>query len=127
MTMLDLRSEFDEGVGIAYLRGEIDASNRDEVLDQLLRVLRNADFGLVLDLTEVRYLDSAGIDLILRLGQRLGSRQQALRVVAPASGFVSEVLETVRLSELVPVDASVPDAVEALDEPRPERRGAPPR
>lgn len=123
--MLDLRGEFDHGVGIAHLRGEIDASNRSEVLERLLRVLRNADLGLVLDLTEVRYLDSAGIDLILRLGQRLGGRQQELRVVAPPSGFVSEVLETVRLPELVPVHTTVADAVEAFGEQRPERREAP--
>jgi anti-sigma B factor antagonist len=126
MTLAELTSELDRGVGIAHLRGEVDASNRNEILERLLGVIRNADLGLVLDLTELRYLDSAGIDLILRLGERLSSRQQHLRVVAPPSRFVAEVLETVRLQEIVPVDTTVPEAVEALRHPRARRREAPP-
>jgi anti-sigma B factor antagonist len=116
MTLADLDSELDRGVGIAHLSGEIDASNRDEVFERLLGVLRNADWGLVLDLTELRYVDSAGIDMILRLRQRLSSRQQRLRVVAPPSRFVAEVLETVRIAELVPVDTTVAEAVDVLSE-----------
>ena len=127
MSLVELRSELDEGVGIAHLRGEIDASNRNEVLGQLLGLLRNADWVRVLDLTDLRYLDSAGIDLIFRLGQRLSSRQQHLRVVAPPGRFVAEVLETVRLKEIVPVDATVSEAADAVRGERSERRKAPPR
>jgi len=127
MSLAELHSELDHGVGIAHLSGEIDASNRNEILGQLLGMLRNADWGLVLDLTDLRYLDSAGIELIVRLRQRLSSRQQHLRVAAPPGRFVAEVLETVRLKEIVPVDATVEEAVDAVRERGSERREAPPR
>jgi anti-sigma B factor antagonist len=112
--LAELHTEFERGVGIARISGEIDASNRIEMRSQLLDFVHNASWGLVLDLSALRYLDSAGIEMVLHLAQRLQSRQQQLRVVAPAETFVADVLETVRLREVVPVDEDVAEAIGAL-------------
>lgn len=115
MTLAEVHTELERGVGIARISGEIDASNRAEMRSRLLDFVHNADWGLVLDLSALRYLDSAGIEMILHLAKRLESRQQRLRVVAPPESFVADVLEAVRLREIVPVDEDVAEAIGELE------------
>ena len=117
MTLAEVRTELERGVAIARVSGEIDASNQAEMRSQLLDIVHNAGWGLVLDLSDIRYLDSAGIEMVLHLAKRLGLRQQRLRVVAPPDSFVADVLETVRLREIVPVDE---DAAAAIGELAPQ-------
>ena len=75
-------------VPVAVLDGEIDASNVAEVSAELRAVVDNRANGLVVDLTQTSYLDSAGINLLFALGDELRTRQQTLRlVVAPASSI----------------------------------------
>jgi anti-anti-sigma factor len=114
MMLAELQTEFERGVGIARISGEVDASNKTEVRSQLLDFVHNADWGLVLDLSTLRYLDSAGIDMVLHLAERLRSRQQQLRVVAAPDSFVADVLDAVRLREIVPVDDEVAEAIGEL-------------
>ena len=47
---------------------------------------------LVLDLSDIEYLDSAGIRLIYRLAEQLQTRGQALRLVIPASSPANDTL-----------------------------------
>jgi len=115
LSLAEVHTELERGIGVARISGEIDASNQDEIRSQLLGFVHNADWGLVLDLSTLRYLDSAGIEMILHLAKRLDSRQQRLRVVAPPESFVADVLEAVRLREIVPVDEDVAAAVGELE------------
>ena len=73
----------EDGVVIASLTGEIDLSNATEITDALLGGVPNEALGLVIDLSNVSYLDSAGVRMLAELDHRLGWRAQALRVVAP--------------------------------------------
>ena len=67
MKLADLSIETRGPVLVARLRGEVDMSNAGQLRDELNAATRNDALGLVLDLSEVEYLDSAGIHLIYRL------------------------------------------------------------
>jgi anti-sigma B factor antagonist len=100
-----------DDVVVARVSGEIDLSNASEVGDKLRAAVPNTALGLVIDLTATAYLDSSGIHLVFNLAERLQRRQQQLRVVVPEDAPVRRVLRIVELDEVVPVLASVDDAV----------------
>ncbi|MDQ3722258.1 MAG: STAS domain-containing protein, partial [Actinomycetota bacterium] len=72
---------------------------------------------LVLDVSGVGYLDSAGLHLLHDTSRTLAARGQSLRVVAARDAEVARLLEVVDIGQVVPVDASVAEAVDALASP----------
>ena len=84
-------SERDD-VRVVAVSGEVDASNvqvlRDATLD-----LRNDALGIVLDLSEASFIDSATIGLLFELDNALSRRRQALRIVCPEGSPADRLLE----------------------------------
>jgi anti-anti-sigma factor len=83
----------------------------------LAAAVPDGDRGLVLDLDGVDYLDSAGLHLLHDASRMLGARGQALRIAVAPDAAVVRLLDLVDIEQIVPVDASVEDAVEALTPP----------
>ena len=110
---------------IARLTGEVDLSNANSIEIAVAEATPNHALALILDVSAVDYLDSAGIHLIYRLREKLRARGQGLRLVIPAHSPANDALrlagvwrnietsETLdaALSEFAPADASaeVPD------------------
>jgi anti-sigma B factor antagonist len=97
----------EDGVVLASLTGEIDLSNATEITDALLGGVPNEALGLVIDLSNVSYLDSAGVRMLAELDHRLGWRAQALRVVAPETSRSRRVLAIAGLERVLSMDTSV--------------------
>ena len=97
----------EDGVVIASLRGEIDLSNATEITDALLGGVPNEALGLVIDLSNVSYLDSAGVRMLAELDHRLGWRAQSLRVVAPETSRSRRVLVIAGLERVLSLETSV--------------------
>ena len=112
--LADLSLERRDGVQVACVRGQIDLSNRLEVRDRLTAELANVDHGLVLDLTGVDYLDSAGVTVLFSIAEALLDRQQQLRLVVPEGARIRRVLDMVDVASVAPVDTDVDDAVSAV-------------
>ena len=111
----------DDGVVVASLSGEIDLSNAAEITDALLGGVPNEALGLVIDLSEVSYLDSAGVRMLAELDHRLGWRAQVLRVVAPEASRSRRVLEIAGLERVLSLDTSVVTARSSIEESDEER------
>jgi anti-anti-sigma factor len=92
MTLGDLQVSFRDGVLVARLTGEIDMSNAGDLRAAITQSTPSGSLGVVLDLTDVDYIDSAGIHLLYRLGESLRARGQALRVVIPPGSVASDAL-----------------------------------
>lgn len=104
-------------VPVAHLQGEIDLGRKVQLAAALAAAVQPRDRGLVLDLSAVDYLDSAGVHLVHELMLALADRGQALRVVAAPGATVRRVLDLVDLRRTVPVEESVEAAVTALTPP----------
>lgn len=111
--MIGLEVERHDGVPVARYRGDIDAANAARVRDALIEALGEAADDLVLDLATTRYLDSAGIDMLFRLSERLRQRRARLRVVIPPGSQLIRVAEIVALGSVIAVHESVEDALAA--------------
>ena len=73
----------EDNIVVAALSGEVDLANAGDIGAEISAQVPNAALGLVVDLTDVAYLDSSGIRVLFELAERLQSRQQAMRLVAP--------------------------------------------
>ena len=90
---------------VATLLGEIDLSNVGEVEEQLAAGARNSD-ALVVDLRELRYIDSSGFGMIERL-----NRKTQLRVVLTEDAVIHRAFTVTGLSQVVPIYLSIDDAL----------------
>jgi anti-sigma B factor antagonist len=109
MRLADLELSSRDGIIIARITGEIDMSNTTELRAAIIQATPNGALGVVLDLSDVDYVDSAGIHFLYRLGESLRTRGQTLRVVIPPDSAASDALRLAGITRYV-------DAVEALDE-----------
>lgn len=96
---------------LVRVHGEIDLSNAHEVSSAIGLVMGQEARRLVVDLSDITYLDSAGVALLLRLAERLRARRRELHVVVPPGSPVRRVLHFTGLPRVIPVDARLEDAL----------------
>ena len=111
MMLADLHLSDAEGAILATVVGEVDMSNASAIKTALTDGTPNSVAGLILDLSRVDYLDSAGIQLLLKLHGALRTRAQELVLVVPGESVVAD---TFRLAGLADRLHSRPTPDEAL-------------
>ncbi len=84
--MMRLEVEQLSNVSVVRAREDIDAANARRVRDELAACMGGPAEHLVLDLSATRYLDSAGIDMLFRLNERLRERRARLQLVMMSFG-----------------------------------------
>jgi anti-anti-sigma factor len=94
------RSE--DEVAIVRLAGDIDMTTAQMHYDDLLGAVKQNHFGLVVDLSDVGHVDSAGVRMLYRVAERLASRRLLLEIVVPAQSSIRHTLA------IIGFDASVP-------------------
>jgi stage II sporulation protein AA (anti-sigma F factor antagonist) len=104
--------EGDGEVLTARITGEIDLSNASELEETIVDAVPNTALGMVVDLSGVEYLDSAGVRMLVHLVERFGWRQQVMRAAAPDGSRVRGVLSMAGADRVIPVDATVTEARE---------------
>lgn len=105
----------DDGrVVIARLTGELDLSNAANIGGVLTERVPNTALALVLDLTDVEYLDSAGIHLIYELREKLRARGQSLRLVIPGASPAGDALTLAGVSGHVATSETIDAALNGL-------------
>jgi anti-anti-sigma factor len=114
MPLASLKLEVQGPVVYAQVRGEIDMSNASDLRREISTMTPNDTLGLVLDLREVRYMDSAGIHLLYHLREDLGAGGQKLRLVISADSPADHTLRLAGLDWGDETSASVDAACDAV-------------
>lgn len=121
--MSPLEVERIDRVPVVRVLGDIDTANAGAVQQQLGDVLGPEAVTLVVDLSRTGYLDSAGVDMLLRLGVRLGQRRTKLLLVIPDSSPLKRLAAIVGLPNVIATFDRLPDAlrvaVDTASEPAP--------
>jgi anti-sigma B factor antagonist len=107
-----------EGVVTLRLEGVIDAHTLDRFDDGMAKAIDGGATSIVLDCEELRYVNSSGFGEIIRYFDRLRETGGAL-VLARVAPKVGIVLEMLGLKSLIPIVASLEEALLVA------RRGAP--
>ena len=103
-----------DSVSVVRLSGEVDIVQAQKLRGRLIKVVRNEDLGLVVDLTEATYIDSVGVSLLFELAEKLSERQLHLAVVVPPGGLVERVLGIVDVGSVADIHDDVDGALSAI-------------
>lgn len=117
----------DHGRGaVVRLTGEIDLSNAEGMRRAIARAIPNHAVVLILDLSEVDFLDSAGIQLIYQLREDLRARGQILQLVVASTSPTHDALTLAGVTHHVEIVETLDDALRlslAVDGERGSRDG----
>ncbi|MBN1174095.1 MAG: STAS domain-containing protein [Micromonosporaceae bacterium] len=90
----------DDGVR-AVLNGELDMSNADEIYQRLLTVARD-NATLVVDLSDLMFIDSAGVAALDRLA-RTAPNHCGLRIAARPGSIPARTLSLAGMDQVLPM------------------------
>ncbi len=88
----------------------LDAHNSQELKEHLLKLLENGSKALVLDLSEVRFVDSSGLGALLAGHKNAGLRESRF-ALAGVQARVQSMFELTRLHRVFEIHPSVDDAL----------------
>jgi anti-sigma B factor antagonist len=100
------------------VRGEIDIATVPSLERTLDTAIRTSTGAFVLDLSEVEFIDSSGLNVLLRARALLAREDRALAVVCPP-GPVRRLFEVAGIVDLLYLYASRQDAAADLVPPGP--------
>lgn len=103
-----------DDIVVGLVSGEIDLSNAMELEGVISDAVPNTVRGVVLDLSGLNYIDSAGIRLLLSLAGRLRWRGQELVLAASPDSRCRRVLSMAGVESTVSLEATVADACSVL-------------
>jgi anti-anti-sigma factor len=104
----------EDGVIVARIEGDIDFSSADDLGRDILRALPDAAAALVLDLSDVRYVDSGGVRVFFELAARLAISGRRLALAVPETSPVRRLIKITRLEEAVLLCASAQGCTELI-------------
>jgi anti-sigma B factor antagonist len=99
---------------VARMPVEVEITQAPSLRGQLMQAVENRDLGLVIDLTDTKYLDSSGVNMLFELGEVLAARQLRMAVVMPPGGLVERVLSIVDLGSAMPIHRDTESAVDEI-------------
>jgi anti-sigma B factor antagonist len=105
-----------ENAYVVRIAGELDISHEDEVRSELRTAIKEADRGVVVDLTECEFIDSSGVRALL-LGyekQREENGEGNLLAVAAESEQILRILSVMGVDKVIPVQPTVEGAIAEL-------------
>jgi anti-sigma B factor antagonist len=108
-----------DGTFVFSLRGELDVVSVPQFESHLAVVPPGA--SVVIDLSELEFIDSSGLNSLLVCGRREEERGTRVVLAAPLA-HVAKVFAVVRLDEFMSVEPSVDDAIARLGEVEPQER-----
>jgi anti-anti-sigma factor len=109
-----LTLETRDGIQIAHISGEVDIANASTLESEIADTVSNTALGLVVNLTDTDYFDSAGIRMLFELRKRLTGRRQSLRVVVPRGSVIITALLVTEVDQIIPIDESVDESLGAI-------------
>jgi anti-sigma B factor antagonist len=97
---------------VTFAEERIDAANSPALKDRLIGLIEADECRLVLDLGQVRFIDSSGLGMLVTLLKRAGMRGGVMicRLQAP----VAATFKLARMDRVFPIFADVPSAVASI-------------
>ncbi|WP_112466156.1 STAS domain-containing protein [Streptomyces triticisoli] len=114
-----------EDVALLTVEGYLDVDTATELQAHLANQLHHGRRHFLLDLSGVPFMDSSGMNIILRVYQEVRDRPGSVHIIAPTPA-VRRILDLTGVSITVPVSRTADDALALVDrqpEENEERQG----
>ena len=102
----------EQGVVLA-LQGRLDANSSSQAEERLKTILARGENRLALDLSQVDYISSAGLQVLLKLLREIDSREGRL-VLCSLSQYVREIFDLTGFNAIFTVLETCGEALEQL-------------
>jgi anti-anti-sigma factor len=99
MTFQGTEVTVDDDVVVARVGGDIDLANTPGISAKVLDAVPNDALGLVIDLSDVRYIDSVGIRMLFNFVRTLHASRQGMAIALPENSPVRKLLKITHLDE----------------------------
>jgi anti-sigma B factor antagonist len=109
--LADVQFSDHQRVVVARLTGEVDLSNAGSIENAIAEATPNHALGLILDVSALDYLDSAGIHLVYKLRGKLRARSQILWLVIPPDSPANDALRLAGVSRNIDTAESLEAAL----------------
>ena len=100
----------DNNIPVLHLRGEIDLHTCGGFRDKLREVIEKSNYTILIDLTEVPYLDSAALGVLVDAERRVREHDGRIGLVG-ATPFVRRAFEITRLVRVFKLYDDVASAI----------------
>jgi anti-sigma B factor antagonist len=97
---------------VVVLPAEIDVTNSEEVYEQLTAAVSPGVGTVIADLTPTSFCDSSGVHAIMHAHEWAAARDVGLRLAVSPGGSVRRVLQLTGADHLIPIFASVQEAIQ---------------
>jgi anti-sigma B factor antagonist len=106
----------DQQAAVLSVHGEVDLATASRLQEVLLPAIEDGSGPLVIDLSEVAFMDSSGVHILVDTHRRLGPQNRRLAIVCREHGQVHRLLALVGLIDALTVHRSRESAVAGGDE-----------
>ncbi|MCF2129705.1 STAS domain-containing protein [Strepomyces sp. STD 3.1] len=103
-----------EEIALLKVAGYLDVDTATELQHHLANQLHHGRRHFLLDLSEVPFMDSSGMNIILRVYQEARELPGSVHIISPAPA-VRRVLDLTGVSITVPVSESTEEALSRVD------------
>ncbi|MGH3613899.1 MAG: STAS domain-containing protein [Pseudonocardia sp.] len=93
MTAARVETSTEDGSIHIALSGEIDLANAAAVEDELRKAVSHQPTAVSVDLTDLTYMDSAGIRILFALASRLQASRIVLELIVPLDSTTRRLVE----------------------------------
>lgn len=95
---------------LLYVKGKIDATNADQVLGQIKRIINNGDIHLIVDFTDVHSINSSGLGALLQAINHAKGKGGSF-VICNANERVLQLVDLIGARMLLDLCGSIDEAV----------------
>jgi anti-anti-sigma factor len=111
--LCDVEIERYDQVVVAVLSGEVDMSNATTVRQRIAEFVTPDDRALIIDLSSLSFIDSAGLHAVFELDTMLRERRQRLLVSIRGGSQVERTVDLVGIPDTISVHSDRDAALEA--------------
>jgi anti-anti-sigma factor len=98
-------------VAVVQCEGDVDIVKAPMLRTELMAAVDNRNAGLVVDLNDVNYIDSAGVNVLFEVADQLRQHQLGMAVVIPTGSLVERVVALVDLGSVAPIERDLEAAL----------------
>ncbi len=115
-TQIELKQEDIKGhenARIIRFIGDLDATNSDNVCDQITEMINNGIINLVADFNKLRYVNSTGLGVLLHINKTAKEKGGSFKI-SNVNENVYEIIEIIGATALLEIFDSVEEALKTL-------------
>ncbi|OGU00872.1 MAG: anti-anti-sigma factor [Geobacteraceae bacterium GWC2_48_7] len=111
---MNFKTEISGTITVIYVREErLDAHNSEELKSELNRIFESGTNDVVVDLKDVRFIDSSGLGVLVSGFKNASTRQGSLKLTALQTQ-VKSMFELPRLHRVFDIYQTVDEALESF-------------